>query len=76
MVKVLYEGKPLSFTTISYGSSQYPYTTQTDENGAAKIKLWSQGKWFIHTIHMIPSKRQPEIDFESFWATLTFGVRD
>jgi len=76
VVKVLCEGKPLSFTTISYGSSQYPYTTQTDENGAAKIKLGSSGKWFIHTIHMIPSKKLPEIDWESFWATLTFEVRD
>lgn len=75
-VRVLYEGQPLSFATISYGNSQYPYTNQTDEHGRAKIKLWRQGRWFIHTIHMVPSKRLDEIDWESFWATFTFEIRD
>ena len=74
-VKALYEGQPLPFATLSYGNSQYPYTTQADEYGMAKIKLWRQGKWFIYTIHMIPSNRGDEIDWESFWTTFTFEVR-
>lgn len=49
--------------------------SQADEYGMAKIKLWRQGKWFIHTIHMIPSNRGDEIDWESFWTTFTFEVR-
>lgn len=71
-VQVLYEGTPLSFAPLSYGYSKYPYNTQSDENGRVKVKLLRSGAYFIHTIHMFPS--QGHIDWESFWATFTFGV--
>ncbi len=71
-VQVLYEENPLSFAPIAYGYSKYPYNTQSDENGMVKLKLFRSGAYFVHTIHMLPS--QGDINWESFWATLTFRV--
>ncbi|MEW6457334.1 MAG: DUF4198 domain-containing protein [Acidobacteriota bacterium] len=76
-IKIFYDGKPLPSASISYGNSEELgkiYKTQTDSEGNAKIDLTSSGIWYIHTIHMIPSLKTPEIEWESFWATLTFEI--
>ncbi len=47
--------------------------TRTDARGRARIKLSRKGEWYLRTIHMVES-RQPGVDYESNWATLTFAV--
>ncbi len=51
-----------------------PLNTRTDDKGIARIKLSGTGKWYIKFIHMMPLN-DPQINYESKWATLTFEVK-
>ena len=72
-------GKPIAgqFVTAGYerdGNVKAAPSARTDANGVASIVLDSPGKWFVKFIHMEKSG-DPEFDYESRWATLTFEVR-
>ena len=50
-------------------------TTRTDSYGVATIPLSGAGRWFVRTIHMVETMSEPDVDYESNWATLTFEIR-
>ncbi len=50
-------------------------TTRTDERGVVTIPLSAAGRWYLRTIHMVETTSEPDVDYESNWATLTFQVR-
>ena len=52
-----------------------PVSTRTNAEGVARIPLSAAGKWFIRTIHMVETTSEPDVDYESNWATLTFEIR-
>ena len=49
-------------------------STRTDRKGIARFMLSSAGKWYVKMIHMTPIK-EPGLNYESKWATLTFEIR-
>ena len=49
--------------------------TRTDARGVAKIPLSEAGRWYVRTINMVEMASDPDIDYESKWATLTFEIR-
>ncbi len=74
---VLYEGQPLARAQIESGTAATkgkPARTQTDTAGHATITLSASGPTFIHTVTMVAIKNDPQADWESSWATLTFAV--
>jgi len=48
---------------------------RTDASGVARIRLASPGQWYVKFIRMTPFSGPERIDYESKWATLTFGIR-
>ena len=50
-------------------------TTRTDADGVATIPLRGTGRWYVRTIHIVETTSEPDVDYESNWATLTFEVR-
>lgn len=48
--------------------------TRTDRSGVASFKLTQAGKWYLKLIHMTPLA-DPQLNYESKWATLTFEIR-
>jgi hypothetical protein len=40
----------------------------------ARLSLGAAGSWYVKFIHMT-RVAEPEVDYESKWATLTFAVR-
>ena len=50
-------------------------TARTNGQGVATIPLSQAGRWFIRTIHMVETNSEPDVDYESNWATLTFETR-
>ena len=50
-------------------------TTRTNSDGVATIPLTGTGRWYVRTIHMVETTDEPDVDYESNWATLTFEVR-
>jgi len=57
------------------GEHNLAVTTRTNRQGVASIPLSEAGRWFIRTIHMVEVTSDPEVDYESNWATLTFEIR-
>jgi len=80
-VRVLFRGKPLAGVRVSAASAgaqmkghDFPVTAETDANGRALLKLDRAGLWYARLIHMVPAQDDPEVDWRSFFATLTFEV--
>jgi len=48
---------------------------RTDADGVARIPLEAAGRWYVRTIHMVETTDEPDVDYESNWATLTFEIR-
>ena len=82
--QVLYNGEPVvgQLVRASYegfhghdnsGGHINSYDMRTDENGRAKFLLNNKALWYIALIHM-EKIDDPEADYESNWATITFRV--
>ena len=56
------------------GSHVEAVKTRTDGDGVARFELTKAGQWYVRLIHMVKSDEKG-VDYESNWATLTFGVR-
>lgn len=50
-------------------------TARTNDDGVATIQLVAGGRWNVRAIHMVETTSEPDVDYESNWATLTFQVR-
>jgi len=75
----LKDGKPLTNQFVMTGRDSdgkliIGENIRTDKNGIAKIKLSGAGKWYVKFINMTPIK-DPKINYESKWATLTFEIK-
>ncbi|MEM7381165.1 MAG: DUF4198 domain-containing protein [Bacteroidota bacterium] len=46
---------------------------RTDDKGVLKVRLSSDGVWYLRTIHLVHSEEEG-LTHESNWATLTFAV--
>lgn len=79
-VRALVAGQPKADQLLFFGGRKADGTTvrersvRTDHAGAASVRLPSSGQWYIKFIHMVKVERDT-VDYESKWATLTFGTR-
>jgi hypothetical protein len=80
-VRAVVEGEPVANqVVISGGRTQggariAQQTVRTNREGEARIRITSRGVWYVKFIHMERAAADTTIDYESKWATLTFGVR-
>ena len=80
-VQVLFRGKPLAGARVSaaYAGAEmkghdFPVTAETDAQGRALLKLDRTGLWYARLIHMVPAQDDPQIEWRSFFATLSFEI--
>jgi hypothetical protein len=76
-VRVLFENEPLPGLTLVGGRAGGPrqeLRVVTDSEGRAGLLISHSGRWYLRTIHMIRVEDDPQIQWESFWTTLTFEV--
>ena len=80
-VQVLFRGKPLAGAHVSaaYAGAEmkghdFPVTAETDAQGRAVLQLDRPGLWYARLIHMVAAQDDPQIEWRSFFATLTFEV--
>jgi len=79
LVKCTLNGKPLIDQVVIAGRESgdgkiEEFNTRTNASGVASFKLSGAGKWYVKMIHM-HRVVQPDLDYESIWATLTFEIR-
>jgi hypothetical protein len=79
-VRCLVDGKPTAGLPVLVGGrrpdgSRLPRLELTsDAEGMAVVPLRNRWLWYVKFIHMA-RVNEPELDYESKWATLTFEVR-
>lgn len=80
-VRAVVEGSPIANQVViaggrtSGGGRIAPKSVRTNRNGVARIAISSRGVWYVKFIRMQRAAADTTIDYESKWATLTFGVR-
>jgi hypothetical protein len=79
-VKTLVDGKPVANQLVQFGGRTSTEarieqrSVRTDSTGVARIPLRQAGAWYVKFISM-QRVQGDSVDYESKWATLTFGVR-
>jgi uncharacterized GH25 family protein len=80
-VRCLVLGKPLANYVVLAGGRRQDSDKRldaqrlmTDTEGVAAVKLAGAGDYYVKFVHM-QEVDGPEANYESRWATLTFGVR-
>ena len=75
--KVLFQGKPAAFAQVKVWNrgegKTFVQNIFTEKDGTLTTRLSNSGMWMISSVKIIPSK-QKFTDWQSFWATLTFGL--
>ena len=80
VVQVLFQGRPLPNVWVGAGTAgthghHYPFRQRTDADGRVMIRLDRDGDWFARALHMVPATEFEDADWQSWFSTLTFGVR-
>jgi uncharacterized GH25 family protein len=71
-VQFLVDGTPVANATVMAVSEGVATRAQTDAGGRATFTINRPGPWLIKTIHMVRLPDGSPIEWDSFWATLTF----
>lgn len=80
-VKILFQGKPArtnvygTYAGFSEESGTFAYTTSTDKDGIAKIKLINEGTWLLLIKQETVYPDATVCDKQSYAASLSFQVR-
>jgi uncharacterized GH25 family protein len=82
-VRVLFAGRPLAGARLRAwhqpldparrDSVAARWSGRTDARGEASVAVAEAGEWLLSAVHMIPSREPTAADWESTWASLTFG---
>jgi uncharacterized GH25 family protein len=76
-VRLLYEGKPLSgalVVALAYDDPEKKIAQRSDSNGRVTLRLPKEGVWLVKAVHMAPVAGNPNADWRSIWASLTFEI--
>lgn len=75
VVRLLHGGQPLPGLAVGLvrEGSEHGTLARTDAAGRASFRLGEAGRWLLRATHLRPASA-PEVDWESDFATMTFGV--
>lgn len=81
-LKVIYDGKPLpnadinaTYKGFSDQSNTFAFTTLTDKNGEARVKLSKNGTWLVTATHKVPYPDPEVCDENSYKYSVSFKVK-
>jgi uncharacterized GH25 family protein len=77
-VTLLYRGKPLANALVVAMNKADPakaVRVRTDAKGHATLPLARSGFWLIKAVHMEAAPAGAGVDWESWWASMTFDLR-
>lgn len=75
-LQLLANGKPVPSATVTARSSGggHPVLGLTDATGHVTLPIDCDSAWLVRTVHMITGAQAgvPDVDWDSYWATLAF----
>ena len=78
-VRLTYENRPLAGALVVAMNRLNPaekLSARTDKDGRVRFKLRPGGMWLIKAVHMVPAPAGTHAEWASFWASLTFELRN
>jgi uncharacterized GH25 family protein len=78
-IRLTYENRPLAGALVVAMNRQNPsdkLTARTDDDGRVRLRLAADGMWLIKAVHMVPAPAGSNAEWASFWASLTFELRN
>lgn len=75
--RLLFDGKPLEGALVTATPRDAPdgaMQARTDPEGRVQYTLRHTGVWLIAAVHMVEARPALGADWESLWASLTFGT--
>ena len=76
-MRLLFEGKPLGGALVAampYDAPEKKLSARSDRDGRVTLKLPASGVWLVKAVQMTPVAGDPNADWRSVWASLTFEV--
>lgn len=76
-LKVLFSNQPLEGVRVVGANERDPrnlLTATTDAQGQASFPAHETGTWLVTTLHMVRVDDKPDVDWESYWASLSFAI--
>lgn len=79
--RALVDGTPVANQFVQYGGRTASggriemRSVRTDAQGVGQVRLTEGGTWYLMFISMTRLTNDPEADYESKWASLTFAIR-
>jgi hypothetical protein len=77
--RLMYENRPLPGALVVAINRAHPsekLTARTDGEGRVRFALRQGGMWLVKAVHMAPAPAQSNADWASYWASLTFELKD
>lgn len=75
-VRVVFRGKPLAGVQVRASwEGGSTVAGRTDAAGRVSVPITAAGRWRLHAVTMERAAAGGDVDWESYWASLTFGVR-
>jgi uncharacterized GH25 family protein len=78
-VRLTYDKQPLAGALVVAINRQNPsakLTARSDQLGRVRFRLPTGGMWLLKAVHMIPAPAATGADWASFWASLTFELKE
>ncbi|SFE62577.1 DUF4198 domain-containing protein [Thermoflexibacter ruber] len=76
-VKIIFQNKPLSNSLVKIWHRKDGKVSKieqkTDAKGFVSFQMEKQGEWMVSIVKMIPHPNPAQADWQSYWASLTFG---
>ena len=76
-VRLLFEGRPLAgalVVALPWDEPDRRVAARSDRDGRVALRLARTGVWLVKAVHMVPVAGDPNADWRSVWASLTFEV--
>jgi hypothetical protein len=76
-LRVLLEGEPLAGVSVIGARAAGPareIRATTDAQGEVVVTVTSPGRWYLRALHVTRMEGDPEVDWQSYWSTLSFEV--
>jgi len=77
-LRVLFDGEALAGVGVTAARASGPakeISSSTDEGGEVALTVTAPGRWYVRAIHMVRLEGDPEVSWQSYWATLSFEVQ-
>jgi len=74
---LLFRGRPAAgvlVVALRKGETGAPVSARTDANGLATLRLPRGGFWLVKAVQMEPAPAGAGVDWESWWASITFEL--